>query len=77
MELVLFWKEVEFDMVIKLDGISVAASVTDSFLTGLLAAFVVLAIFSSLGINSSFVVVVALLTIQFRYWDGDHLEIKT
>ena len=76
MELLLFWKEVEFDMLMKLDGISVVASVTDSFLTGLLAAFVVVAIFSSLWFNSSFVVVVALLTIQFRYWDGDHLEIK-
>ena len=72
----LFWKEVEFDMLMRLDGISVVALVTDSFLTGLLAGFVVVAIFSSLGFNSSFVVVVALLTIQFRYWDGDHLEIK-
>ena len=77
MELLLFWKEVEFDMLMKLDGISVVALVTDSLLTRLLAAFVAVANFSSLGFISSLVVVVALLTIEFRYWDGDLLEIKT
>ena len=61
----------------KLEDISVVASVTDSFLTGLLAAFVAVAIFSSLGFDVAFTPVVALLTIQFRYWDGDLLEIKT
>ena len=61
----------------KLDDISVVTSVTDSFLTGLLAAFVVVAILSSLCFDFAFTPVVALLTIQFRYWEGDLLEIKT
>ena len=75
----LFWRKVEFDMLMKVDDISVVTSVTDSFSTGLLKAFeafVVVAIFSSLGFDVAFTPVVALLTIQFRYWEGKLLEIK-